>query len=113
MSKLSHLGIGLALCVFCLVCLGLGYVAFIGTAISKDSVPGASVFNSGFIIIYVVFGGLILGGLWLAFLSFRRVFAAPPRSTREPAVMAEQKTSAVPSHGTPDDKLAHMVKRPQ
>jgi hypothetical protein len=113
MSRLSHLGIGLALCLFSVVCFGVGYVAFIGTAISKDSVPGASVFDGGFIFIYVIFGGLILGALWFALLSFRHAFMAPPRPTRYSPPAVEQKAPLVPSQGTPDENLAHLLKRPE
>jgi len=66
-------------------------VAYIGTAISKDSVPGASVFDGGFILIYIFFGGLILGALWFALLSFRSAFRPPPRETSySPPVPAQQ-----------------------
>ncbi len=109
MSRLSHLGIGLALCVFSLICFGVGYVAFIGTAISKDSVPGASVFDGGFIVIYVIFGGVILGALWFALQSFGRAFRPPPRELSHPGPVVEHLTS-VPTSGSPDERLAHLVK---
>jgi hypothetical protein len=110
MSRLSRLGIGVALCVLGLICLGIGYVAFIGTAISKDSAPGASIFDSGFIIIYIIFGGLVLGAFWFALRNFRRAFSPPPRTTSHPPPIAD--TAAVASGVTPDEKLAHLVKKP-
>lgn len=111
MSRLSHLGIGVALCFFCAICFIVGCFAFFGTAINKNSVPGASVFDGGFIVIYVVFGGLILGGLWFALASFRRVFRAAPRQAPAPAPVATQ-APQLPSTATPDEKLAHLVRKP-
>jgi len=110
MSRLSRLGIGIALCLFCVICFGVGYVAFIGTAISKDSVPGASVFDGKFIVVYVVFGGLILGALWFALINFKSAFAAPQRPGRPEAAQDPEPRPA--SGATPEERLAHLVKQP-
>jgi hypothetical protein len=69
-SRTAHFLVGfgiLALCaVWCFVC----FVGFIGTAISRDSVPGASLYDSSYVMIYLVGGAGLICGLWLAFSQF-------------------------------------------
>jgi hypothetical protein len=113
MTRLAHLGIGVALIGFCCFCAWTGFLLFIGLAVSKDSVPGASVFDVDFLVLYVVCGGVILVGLWAALASLKRAFRAPPR---QQAVAAQR--SAVPQHplapgSTPDERLAPLVRKEQ
>ncbi len=54
MSRTAHFGIGLGILLFCVLWCFLCYVWFIGNAIGRDSVPGASIYDASFITIYVV-----------------------------------------------------------
>jgi len=113
MTRLAHLGIGVALVGFCCFCAWTGFLLFIGLAVSKDSVPGAGVFNADFLVLYVVCGGVILVGLWGALASLKRAFRAPPRQQ-----MAANPPHAVPQHSlapgsTPDERLAPLVRKDQ
>lgn len=111
MSRTAHFGIGLGILVLCVIWGFFCFVYFIGNAIARDSVPGASVYDSSFIILYVVGGAGFLVGLWCAFLSFRRALR-PPRldlPTQAPALP----TSPEPLQNlaTADERLAHLVKK--
>jgi hypothetical protein len=73
--------------------------------------PDSSFFGVFFVELAVY--SVVLYGIWrLALLSFKRGFAPLPQST-EHCPMKEQKTPVVSSHGTPDEKLAHLVKKPE
>lgn len=110
MNRGAHFGIGLGMMLFCGFWCLIGYAWFIGLAISRDSVPGASVFDSSFITLYVVWGSVFLGCLWGAFLSFRRALRLRRRSALpEPPESPISKRQ--PDLATPDEKLAHLVKR--
>ena len=111
MNRVSHLGIGIGLCVFSFVCFSMGRLMFLGMAIGKDSVPGASIFDGDFITLYVVDSSLILGALWFALLSFRRAFRPPTRRPSVPPATAIQALE-IHSAATPEEKLAHLVKKP-
>ena len=111
MSRTSHLYIGIGLCLFSFVCLWCGYMMFLMSAIGKDSVPGARLFDGGTIIIFILFGGPGVGALWFAFRNFKRAFQPPPRQRSEPLPRAEQ-APGVPTVGTPDERLAYLVKKP-
>jgi hypothetical protein len=91
--------------LWCFVC----FLLFLGNAVGRDSVPGASIYDSSFLTLYAIGGGVLVAGLYFAFLSFRRALR-PPRLD----VPAATQASVMPRQqepGTPDERLAHLVKR--
>ena len=64
---------GRAVTGFALIWAAVGVFMFFANAAGKDS-RGVSIYDSSFIVLYVVFGGGLLGSLWFAFQSFRRAF---------------------------------------
>ena len=65
---------------------------------------------TGSLIGAVIYSAL-LGCLAALFVRWCRD-VAPARSLPDSPEIAEQKSTAVPTDGTPDEKLAHLVKRP-
>ena len=111
MSRTAHFGIGLGIALFCVLWCFFCYVWFIGLALGRDSAPGASIFDSHFMALYVVWGAVLLGGLWCAFLRFRR--ALRPLRLDSPAQASEQVPLSEQQHelATPDERLAHLTKK--
>ena len=107
MSRNAHFGIGIGILLLCVLWFFFGVFMFFATAAGKDS-RGASIYDSSFITLYVVFGGGLLGGLWGAFQSFRRALRPPGRVVplAGPSTSPQQTDLA-----TPDEKLAHLVKK--
>jgi len=58
-------------------------------------------------VIYLVGGGGLICGLWLAFRSFRRALHPPRLDSPAPQVTPEQPHDLA----TPDERLAHLVKK--
>jgi hypothetical protein len=108
MSRTAHFLVGLGILALCAVWCFVCFVGFIGTAIGRDSVPGASVYDSSFMMIYLVGGAGLICGLWLASRSFRRALR-PPRLDEPPA--ASPPASDQERGATADEKLAHLVKK--
>jgi hypothetical protein len=112
MSRGSHFGISVGIGLFCVLWCFIGVAWFFGLAVSRDSVSGASIFDSSFIVFYVFWGSVFLGCLWGAFQSFRRAARTPQRN-----LPMETPTSSTESEqhdlATPDEKLAHLVKKPK
>src|ERR1039457_4876264 len=79
MSRGSYFGIGLGIILISLFWCFFCFVWFIGLAVGRDSVPGASVFDSSFITLYVVWGSVFLGCLWGAVRCFRSALRPPAR----------------------------------
>ena len=107
MSRKTHFGIGIGILLVSVVWCVLGVFIFFGLAAGKDS-RGASIYDSSFITLYVIFGCGLLVGLWASFQSFRRAFrhderVVPPASPTE----SSQQTDLA----TPDEKLAHLEKK--
>jgi hypothetical protein len=107
MSRNAHFGIGIGILLLCVVWFVFSVFMFFAVAAGKDS-RGASIFDSSFITLYVVFGGGLIGGLWVAFKNFRRALRPPERVVppAEPSTFTQQTDLA-----TPDEKLAHLVKK--
>jgi hypothetical protein len=111
MSRKLHFGIGLAVLLFCFLWCLLGFLQFMSLAVGRDSIPGASVFDSSFISFYVIWGAVFLGCLWLILRSFSRAMRRAQSNPSADAVSRnglEQQSKMA----TPDEKLAHLVKRP-
>lgn len=89
-----------------------GFTAlYIGNGLSKDSVPGASFYDAGFIFMLAIWGGIFLGIIWGAWACLKRAF----RPTRKDAINSLSETiqpSKESKFATPDEKLAHLVKKP-
>ena len=105
---------------FC-IAVALGFVGWfmtviytvlnIGNGLGKDSVPGASFYDAGFITVLVIWGGIFLGIIWGAWTCLKRAFRPPPKeaSSSSPQPVQPQKASEL---ATPDERLAHLVKKP-
>ncbi len=106
MSRNARFGIGIVSLLLCVLWFFFGVFVFFANAAGKDS-RGVGIYDSSFIVLYVVFGGGLLGGLWFAFHSFRRAFRPPERIVSPTAPRSEQPTKLA----TPDDRLAHLVKK--
>src|SRR5690242_13473862 len=111
MNSFSRFGIGVGILAVCgLWCL-VGLAAFIGLAVSRDSVPGASIFDGPFVTLYLVWGSIFVGLISFAFLGFRR---SRPRATMSSSDQPQQHIMS-PEDGrakTADERLAHLVKKP-
>src|SRR5690348_2776537 len=111
MSRSTHFVIGLALLLLSASWCFLCFVVFIGNAVGRDSVPGASTHDSSFIAIYLVSGAGLLCGLYFAFRSFGRALQSP-RSASPPQMPAQRVAQEPkPDARTSDEKLAHLVKK--
>ena len=112
MSRTAHFGIGVGIILLCVLWCFFGVFMFFALAVGKDS-RGASIYDSSFIALYVVFGAGLLGDTWFAFLSFRRALRSPrldsPAETSPLPAPPKQKDDLA----TPDERLAHLVKRPE
>lgn len=107
MSRFSHFNIGIMLCICATICSIFGYFVFLAYAAGKDG-SGGSIFDGSFILIFLIFGGLILGSLWAAFANFRRGLrhSKPETGTVKTQPVA---SSRPPAPTTADEKLAHLV----
>lgn len=106
MSRNAHLGIGIGVLLLCSLWFIFGVFMFFALAAGKDS-RGGSIFDSSFILLYLVFGGGLLAGLWIALRSFRRALRPPTKVTPPISPTVEQPSTLA----TPDDKLAHLIKK--
>jgi hypothetical protein len=89
-----------------------GYtVLYVGNGLAKDSVPGASFYDGGYIIMLVIWSGIFLGIIWSAWFCLKRAFRPPPKvsSSSTPEPIQSDKASEL---ATPDERLAHLVKKP-
>lgn len=113
MGRSAHLCLGIATILLCVIWCLFGLIMFLAAAAGLDG-RGAGLDHPDFIEVYVVFGGGLLGGLWFALRSFRRAFKSPRSG---PAVEKKSAPSGRPgpqkSAETPDERLAHLVKKPK
>jgi ABC-type nickel/cobalt efflux system permease component RcnA len=103
-----------------LVAIILGFVAYwwwtvrwllyFGNAVGKDS-TGRSFYDASFIAILVVWGILLLGILWGIWRCLKQAFR-PPRMDSSPRVSEPPQVQKTPDGATPDERLAHLVKKP-
>jgi hypothetical protein len=112
MSRSAHLFVGLAILALCAVWCFVCFVWFIGNAVGRDSVPGASIHDSSFMAIYLFGGAGLICGLWFAVRSFGRALRSPrldlpSHAAPQPVTPEEQQRDM----RTPDDRLAHLVKK--
>ena len=116
MSRTAHFLVGLGILALCAVWCVVCFAGFIGNAVGRDSVPGASIHDSSFMVIYLIGGGGLICGVWFAFRSFRRALR-PPRveSSGSPVIQERRHDPAAPDQkrdpATPDERLAHLVKK--
>src|SRR5262245_12319454 len=111
MSRGAHFGIGVGILLLCVLWFFFCFVWFIGLAVGSDSVPGASIYNSSFITLYVVGGAGLLAGLWLAFKSFRRTLRPPGLDLPSQAPASTVMLQPPLDMRTPDEKLSSLVKK--
>src|ERR1035437_3806490 len=109
MSRTAHLGVGLGVVLLCVLWCFVCFLLFLGNAVGRDSVPGASIYDSSFLTLYAIGGVVLVAGLYFAFLCFRRALR-PPRLEAPPSTPAPPKPTQQ-EIGTPDERLAHLVKR--
>jgi hypothetical protein len=101
MSKLLHFGIGVALLLFFLFWCVFGVFMFVGY--------GAFGFSAdGYVVLWV---GVFLASIWGIFSTFRRALRAPRRDSPTETVTAGSSPERQPDVATPDEKLAHLVKK--
>ena len=96
--------------LFALACFVFGSFMFFALAAGKDSVPGASIFDSEFVMLYVVCGGLILASVWVGLVNFGRAFGPGGRQNAF-SIPRNPTTPQVLEGATPDDRLAHLVQK--
>lgn len=84
---------------------------FWGTAVALDG-RGAGLDHPNFIKVYVVFGGGFLGGLWFAFRSFRLAITGRRKAPTGQKTAAPEQSKQERATGTPDERLAHLIKQP-
>jgi hypothetical protein len=113
MSRLSYFGIGAGMVLMGVGWCFVGELLWVGLAIGRESVPGASTSDSAFITFYVVWGGGLLGILWGAFSSFRRSLRPPPRVARPPSPPPTDQPHGLAVGATADERLAPLLKKPK
>lgn len=101
MSKLSHLGIGVALLLFFLFWCVFGVFMFVGY--------GAFGFSADAYV--VLWAAVFLASIWGMFSTFRRALRASRSDSPAEAVTAQRSVERKPDVATPDEKLAHLVKK--
>jgi hypothetical protein len=92
-KKLAYFGIGLGLLAACVFWCLVGFVFFIQLALSRDSVPGASVFDRYFVTFYVVWGSVFFVIVWFGFKCFKRSLG------RDQKFMGNQPSASVNAGG--------------
>jgi hypothetical protein len=111
MTRTAHFLVGLAILALCVAWCFVFFVCFIGNALGRDSVARASIHDSSFMAIYLFGGAGLICGLWFAFRSFGRALRPPrldlPAHAATPPVTPEPH----PDTKTPDDRLAHLLKK--
>ena len=90
--------------------LMVGLVVWIGNGLGKDSGP-APFFDGPFIGFLVLWGGVFIGIAWAAFRCFKRALRPPRLDSASPAPEPARR-DAPQSLATPDERLAHLVKKP-
>ena len=105
MSRTAHFGIGIGAGLFCCAWCVVGQILYMAAAFG-----GASVTDVSFIATFIFWGGILLGGVWFAFRSFRR--ALRPLKQVAPAVASPPTSDPQHERATPDEKLAHLLKKP-
>jgi hypothetical protein len=110
MSRKTQLGIGIMMLLGSVLWIYVCFLVFIGLAVGEDSVPGASIFDSNFMVLYFVAGSGLLVILWCAFLFFRRAIRAS--RTDVPVTSAAPPDVSEPARRlTAEERLAHLVKK--
>jgi hypothetical protein len=101
MRKLSHLGIGVVLLLFFLFWCLFGIFMFVGyTAFGSSA--------DAFVVLWAaVFLASILG----VFSTFRRALRASRNDSPTVPVTAQSSSARKPDVATPDQRLAHLVKK--
>ena len=81
----------------------------IGNGLGKDSVPGASFHDAGFITVLVIWGGIFLGIIWGAWACLKRAFRPPPKdlSSSSPELPGHRRHQSCYT----GRELAHLVKK--
>jgi len=83
----------------------------IGNGLGKDSVPGASFYDAAFITVLAVWGVVFLLIVWGMWTCLKRALRPPPRRLSNPSPQPVQPQVAS-KLATPDERLAHLVKKP-
>jgi hypothetical protein len=101
MSKLSHLGIGVALLLFFLFWCAFGVFMFVGY--------GA--FGFGADAFVVLWAAVFLASVWGMFSTFRRALRTWRSDSRVETRTIHSLSEQKPEVATPDERLAHLVKK--
>ncbi len=89
----------------------IGVAWFIGLAVGRDSVPGASLFDGAFILFYVVWGGIFLGIIIMALSNLWRSVQPSPRKPSSELPSQFVQTQGLATGATPDERLAPLLKK--
>jgi hypothetical protein len=111
MSRISKMGIGLGLILFGLLWCLIGLTAFIGLALSQDSVPGASIFGPVFLLFFLIWGVVFAAIVYAVFLNFRRSLVPQRINATSEVAPSSEVSHGLADGSTPDEKLAHLVKK--
>jgi hypothetical protein len=102
MSRTAHLGISAVLGFICFWCVVMGFMVYVGMAVSpRSSAIGGVVF----------FGALVLASAYGAFWNLARAFRPPPKEPRSPESPSREQPLHPVSGATPDERLSHLVNK--
>jgi len=107
MSRASYLIVAVVLGVVAVFWWFAKWFLVVGSAMEKDSAPGGADVTGVLVFWGIIFVGILLCVLWClarAFSSVRRDSGSLPSQPSQP--QESQKLA------TPDEKLAHLVKKP-
>jgi len=112
MSRIAHFGIALAILTICVLWCVFGVFMFFALAAGRDS-RGGTIYDSAFIVLYLIFGAGFFVGLWFAFRSFRSALRPSRPVSQIETGQAPDATKQQDALATPDERLAHLVKESQ
>jgi len=108
-SRETHFALGLGLTVACFLWGLIGVVGLIGNGLGKD--PNGRFFDAGFFEASLFWVAVLSALIWGVVRCFRRARLPQTDSGSQPSPGPAQTPPPAQSPTTPDERLAHLVKK--
>jgi hypothetical protein len=102
MSRVSHLGLSIALAFVCFWCVIMGFLVYAGTAVSQGAGP---------LLGTVFFGVLVLATGFGALWNLKRALRSPPKNLGPAAETPAHPSATLALGATPDERLAPLLRK--